>query len=71
MAQQYTNYITRDGDRWDLISQFAYGDPFKYVAIIAANPAVPISMVLDAGIEILIPIIVTEVVTTTLPPWKL
>jgi phage tail protein X len=69
----YTEYITKDGDRLDLICFRAYGDPFGWRSIIDANPALPIQDVFPAGIRLVIPIIEqpsTQTPTALLPPWK-
>ena len=31
-------YITKDGDRWDLIAYRLYGDPYVYDALLLYNP---------------------------------
>ena len=72
MIIEYHEYITKEGDRWDLISYEYYGDPHKYEEIIKANPSVPIMPVLESGIKLKIPIISTkETIGEALtPPWK-
>lgn len=70
---EFANYTTATGDRWDLIAQYAYGDPFKMVLIMRANPSVPLDPVLPGGIRLLIPIQPPEsnvIPATSLPPWK-
>lgn len=69
----YTEYITRDGDRLDLICFAAYGNPFDWAPVINANPALPIQDVYPAGIRLVVPIVETPATTTQtalLPPWK-
>jgi len=75
-------YITKSGDRWDIIATKAYGDPLGYDTdnqesyidkIIAANPATIISPILEPGTRILIPILDSaeiEIDSELLPPWK-
>jgi phage tail protein X len=64
-------YITRDGDRWDLIAWDHYGDATAYEPIVAANPQVPISATLAGGILLEIPVLDDPAPTVTgLPPWK-
>jgi phage tail protein X len=72
MIIEVFEYITADGDRWDLLAWKFYGDATRYEAIIAANPEVPISAILPAGIRLLIPVIEDYEPTNTqdLPPWK-
>lgn len=67
----YTRYTTIQGDRWDTVAYKAYGDPMKITPIAEANPHVPKSPVLPAGIILNIPIQERENVTSNiLPPWK-
>ena len=71
MTEYYT-YITKDNDRWDLISYKYYNDPTLYETIISANPDVEITPTLEAGIKLKIPVIeTTDEVTSDLPPWRI
>lgn len=71
MASQFITHLTTSGDRWDLLAWTYYGDPTQYAAIIAANPAVPISAVLTPGTALAIPLLqASQVQTANLPPWK-
>jgi phage tail protein X len=67
----FTNYITKQGDRWDLIAWKAYGDITKQKDLIELNPDIDIVVIFDEGITLLLPII-EEVNTqdSLLPPWK-
>ena len=66
-----TRYITKNGDRWDLIAYKAYGDATMIDIIIAANPGVPVDPVLKEGITLNIPIVdEPDVDKSLLPPWK-
>ena len=69
---EYFEYITKDGDRWDLIAYVFYGDATKYEPIISANPDVAITPILPSGIMLRIPDIQDEetVSSEDLPPWK-
>jgi len=68
---EYYNYITKDNDRWDLISYKYYNDSTLYETIITANPDVEITPTLGAGIKLKIPVIeTTDEVSTDLPPWR-
>lgn len=69
MAAKYVEIVTKDGDRWDLIADRAYGDPWAFETIIVANPHVPIRPVLPGGIRLRIPVRETPPVGG-LPPWK-
>ena len=67
---EYYSYITRDNDRWDLISYSYYNDSTLYETIIRANPNVEITPILKAGIKLKIPVIETsDEITSELPPW--
>lgn len=69
---EYAEYISR-GDRWDLIAFYAYGDATKFNLIIRANTSVPITVIVPAGIRLLIPILPptsNAIPTAQLPPWK-
>jgi len=69
MSEFYT-YITKDNDRWDLISYKYYNDATLYETIIKANPDVAITPILQDGIKLKIPVIeTTEEITSDLPPW--
>lgn len=79
-----TEYITKPGDRWDLIAYKAYGTVDEVVlddgttgnamgVIARANPDIPIGDVLQEGLLLQIPIIANAAVNTDLsilPPWK-
>ena len=79
-----TEYITRPGDRWDLIAYKAYGTLNMVVTadgqvvspmalIIQANPSIAVKDILDPGLLLQIPIIPSGTLQTDLsllPPWK-
>lgn len=79
---EVTEYITKEGDRWDNIAYRAFGTCTNDVeidgvmmnpidAIIQLNPDVPITDVLAAGIKLYVPIVEqNSVETSLLPPWK-
>lgn len=66
---RYIEIVTLEGDRWDLIADRAYGDPYDYERIIAANPHIPIRPVLPAGLRVRVPVVEAPSVGG-LPPWK-
>jgi len=71
MAQEFVEYVTQDGDRWDLIAFKMYGDAYAYEPIIVANPHVPIRAVLPGGIKLRVPVRETPVLADpSVPPWK-
>lgn len=72
MADEYYEYITKDGDRWDLLAYEFYGDATLYEPIITANPDVPITPILKSGIILQIPVMEdTDEIEFILPPWRL
>lgn len=69
----FTEYITKENDRLDLICFAAYGDPFAWRQLLSLNRALPIQDLYPSGIRLVIPIVATptdNVSTTLLPPWK-
>ena len=55
----------------DLLAWSYYGDPTQFSLIIAANPTVPISAVLETGVQIAVPLIqLSQIETSNLSPWK-
>lgn len=83
MAANTTEYLTKPGDRWDLIAYKAYGtftridesgNTVSTIAdVIQANPDIDIADELPEGILLQIPIIpfaVTKTDQSLLPPWK-
>ena len=70
MTEYYT-YITKDNDRWDLISNKFYKTQTLYEEIIKANPDIEIKPVLESGIKLKIPVIEdTETISFETAPWK-
>lgn len=65
-------HITQDGERWDQLADRYYGDATQYERIIAANPAIPLTLTLTGGLELLIPVVEANATlpTSELPPWK-
>lgn len=68
---------TVPADRWDLIAYKYYGDANRTSPLIAANrdlfapTLAPIPLILPPGIEIKVPILNPEPISTgLLPPWK-
>ena len=68
---EYYSYITKENDRWDLISYKFYGDATKYETIIKANLDQFKTPKLTAGIKLKIPILKEEEsINFELPPWR-
>lgn len=69
----FTPYTTKSGDRWDLIANQAYGNASDYQKIIDANPGVPKTPYIKAGVTILVPVVDRSedlASGNNLPPWK-
>lgn len=64
-------HITTDGERWDQLAYRYYGDALAYERIVAANPNIPMMMVLPGGLELAIPVIEVgnRISTLESPPW--
>lgn len=69
MAETYLPHLTTEGERWDQLAYRYYGSAYRYEPIIRANPHVPLTAVLPAGLELRIPLLDVESVTEDLPPW--
>ncbi|MEI8390093.1 MAG: tail protein X [bacterium] len=71
-AADFYEYITKDGDRWDLIAYEFYSDATLYEGIITANPEVAIIPILPSGLKLKIPVIEdNNQIQFELPPWRL
>lgn len=68
---EYVPYTTTGNETWSFIANKAYGDPNEVKKITDANPDVPISAILPAGITLRIPInpLVNTTDTSILPIW--
>lgn len=68
-----SQYIVKEGDKWDTVAFKAYGDSTRVSGIIEANPSVPITAVLIAGTPLVVPILEDGEIlidSELLPPWK-
>lgn len=66
----YLTHITTEGERWDSLAWRYYGDAHRYLPIIQANPQVPITAALPAGLTLSIPVLEQAASTSEdLPPW--
>lgn len=66
----YEEYITRDGDTYDLLAIAFYNDEKKASYIIQANENYIGTLVFEAGIILRVPILDETDVPETLPPWR-
>jgi hypothetical protein len=68
-----TQYIVKEGMRWDTVSYLAYGSSSFIQELIEANPIVPITPRLLAGTVLDVPVLDDGLIKTNkelLPPWK-
>lgn len=65
----YLTHTTTEGERWDALAWRYYGDAHRYQPIMAANPHVPLTAALPAGLALAIPVIEQHASTEELPPW--
>lgn len=64
-------YITKQGDRWDMIAYKLYGDPYAYDALLLYNPQYADITVFPAGIQLVVPEIeYEEGINEVAPPWQ-
>ena len=67
----YQFYKTKPDDRWDKIAYMFYGDCFRTKELIEANPDVPIAPVLEASLDLIVPVLEKETESEDkLPAWK-
>lgn len=74
----FIEYVTKPGDRWDLIAHKMYGDAGRYRPIIDANrhlfstdPLTPLSPVLPVNLTLRVPILDNSAAPgPDAPPWR-
>ncbi|NLT94871.1 MAG: phage tail protein [Clostridia bacterium] len=64
-----TEYVTIQGDTWDLISFKVFGNERYMLNLIEANPQYHNIVVFPANIKLIIPEIQIPI-SNRLPPWK-
>lgn len=70
---QYKEYIAKQGDRWDLISQANYQTPWLYDEIAKVNTAFIKVVTFEGGERLEVPLLeglVSSQVSTSTPPWR-
>lgn len=69
----FAQYITKEGDRPDLIAHKYYGSVDNMVDMIEANPDIQLLAIYPSGLNLRIPVIesaISSVPDSKLPPWK-
>jgi nucleoid-associated protein YgaU len=69
----FVEYVSKQGDRWDIIANKAYGDPTLINGIIEANTSLSIIPIIPVGSRIIVPILEIgeiQIDSELLPPWK-
>lgn len=62
-------YVTVQGDTWDLIAFRVYGSEKYMTTLIEANPEYRETVFFSAGVKLVVPEVTTPV-SSSLPPWK-
>lgn len=68
-SYEYYQYETIQGDTWDMISLDFYHTEYRTDVLHQANPDYIDTLIFEAGIVLIIPVI-ERVASDTLPPWK-
>ncbi|MDD6910222.1 tail protein X [Actinobacillus minor] len=70
MSQKYLRHTVKQGERWDNLAYYYYGDALEYGRIINANPQVSFYEVLPVGITLYIPVLdIKPTNNADMPPW--
>ncbi len=65
-----TNYVTIQGDMWDLIAYKVYGNE-KYInLLLEANEEHRETAIFSSGVTIICPDVTIDSSTSILPPWR-
>ena len=66
----YLKYTTRAGDTFDALALTMYNDERLADRIIRFNPDHADAIIFDAGVQLRLPIVESDVTPATLPPWR-
>jgi hypothetical protein len=69
-AATSAQYITQNGDRWDLIAYRMYGDSSQIQVLVNANPNLPLRCTFAGGIQVIGPLLPPPAAPTTSTPWQ-
>ncbi|MBS6284340.1 tail protein X [Haemophilus parainfluenzae] len=70
MTQTVLKHIVKQGERWDNLAYYYYGDALEYGRLISSNPQLSFCEVLPTGATVFIPVLnVKPTQNENLPPW--
>ena len=70
MTQTVLKHIVKQGERWDNLAYYYYGNALEYGRLISANPQLSFCEVLPTGATVFIPVLnVKPTQNKNLPPW--
>lgn len=70
MNQTVLKHTVKQGERWDNLAYYYYGDALEYARLISANPHISFCEVLPTGATVYIPVLnVKPTQNENLPPW--
>ena len=70
MTQTVLKHTVKQGERWDNLAYYYYGDALEYGRLISANPQLSFCEVLPTGATVFIPVLnVKPTQNKNLPPW--
>ncbi len=67
---EYTSYVARQGDTWDMIAFKVYGDEFLASTLIVANRYLQGTVIFEGGEVVRVPVLSENDLTPNLPPWR-
>ncbi len=70
LVKNYQEYITREGDTYDVLALDVYNDERMSSYIIQANPQYMETLIFDAGVKLKLPLLDNSERPATLPPWR-
>jgi len=70
LVNGYQEYVTQEGDAYDVLAIDFYDDEMMASYIIQANPQYMETLIFEAGIRLQIPVLENIERPTTLPPWR-
>ena len=70
MVKDYQEYITEEGDTYDVLALDFYDDERMASHIIHANPQYMETLIFEAGIKLRLPVLDRSERPATLPSWR-